>query len=142
LQGFLRALKSANIRQDRAMIHIGHNDLESGHRHAMELLTSARRPTALFCTNNMMALGALAAIQEIGLSCPEEISLLAFDDFYWATLLRPRMTVVRQPAREVGMVAARMLIDYIEGRSNVRKPVLLPTQLIIRDSCSPPKMAR
>jgi LacI family transcriptional regulator len=142
LHGFLRALKSANIRQDRSMIHIGHNDLESGHRHAMELLTSARRPTALFCTNNMMALGALAAIQEIGLSCPEEISLLAFDDFYWATLLRPRMTVVRQPAREVGMVAARMLIDYIEGRLNVRKPVLLPTQLIIRDSCSPPKMAR
>ena len=47
----------------------------------------------------MMALGALAAIQEIGLKCPEEISLLGFDDFYWSTLLRPRLTVVRQPAQ-------------------------------------------
>jgi LacI family transcriptional regulator len=139
LKGFLGALRSAGIRRDRSMIHIGHNDMESGHRHAMELLTGAQRPTALFCTNNMMALGALAAIQEIGLRCPEEISLLGFDDFYWATLLRPRMTVVCQPAREVGMIAARTLIDHIEGRTKVSKPVQLATQLIVRDSCCPPK---
>ena len=72
------------------MIHAGHNDMESGHFHAMQLLTRGQRPTAIFCTNNMMALGALAAIQEIGLACPEEISLLGFDDFYWATLLPPK----------------------------------------------------
>jgi LacI family transcriptional regulator len=87
----------------------------------------------------MMALGALAAIQEIGIGCPEEISLLGFDDFSLATLLRPRMTVVRQPAREVGMIAARMLIDHIEGRPRVASPALLATQLIVRDSCCPPK---
>jgi len=63
------------------MIHNGHNNMESGHFHAMQLLTNGKRPTAIFCTNNMMAMGALAAIQEIGLACPEEISLLGFDDF-------------------------------------------------------------
>jgi LacI family transcriptional regulator len=139
LQGHTRTLHSAKIRSDRSMIHTGHNDMESGHFHAMQLLTGARRPTALFCTNNMMALGALAAIQEIGLACPEDISLLGFDDFYWATLLRPRLTVVRQPAREIGMLAARLLIDHIEGRPGVASPVLLETQLIVRDSCCPPK---
>ena len=77
----------------------------------------------------------------IGLACPEDISLLGFDDFYWATLLRPRLTVVRQPAREIGMVAARLLIDHIEGRPSVPSPALLETQLIVRDSCSPPKKA-
>ena len=139
LQGFLSALRGAKIRPDRSMIHNGHNDMESGHFHAMRLLTSAKRPTAIFCTNNMMAMGALAAIQEIGLACPEEISLLGFDDFYWATLLRPRLTVVRQPAREIGMIAARILIDHIEGRLSVPTPALLNTQLIVRDSCCPPK---
>jgi len=139
LQGFLHALRSAGIKPDRSMIHRGHNDMESGHVHTMDLLTRADRPTAIFCTNNMMALGALAAIQEIGLICPDEISLLGFDDFYWATLLRPRLTVVRQPAREVGMIAARMLIDHLEGRSSVPTPTLLATQLMVRDSCCPPK---
>jgi LacI family transcriptional regulator len=87
----------------------------------------------------MMALGTLGAIQEIGLSCPEEISLLGFDDFYWATLLRPRLTVVRQPAREIGVIAARMSIDHIEGRSDVPTPALLGTHLLVRDSCCPPR---
>jgi DNA-binding LacI/PurR family transcriptional regulator len=139
LEGFLQALRTAGIRPDRSMIHSGHNDMESGHVHTMQLLTRADRPTAIFCTNNMMALGALAAIQEIGLVCPDEISLLGFDDFYWATLLRPRLTVVRQPAREVGMIAARMLIDHLEGRPSVPTPTLLATQLMVRDSCCPPK---
>lgn len=141
LNGFLHALSTARIRLDRSMIHAGHNDMESGHQHAMQLLTRSRRPTAIFCTNNMMALGALAAIQELGLECPDEISLLGFDDFYWSTLLRPRLTVVRQPAREVGMIAARMLIDHVEGRPSVASPVLLATQLIVRDSCSSPPKA-
>jgi DNA-binding LacI/PurR family transcriptional regulator len=139
LRGFTETIRSAKIRPDRSLIHTGHNDMESGHFHAMQLLTGAQRPTAIFCTNNMMALGALAAIQEIGLACPEDISLLGFDDFYWATLLRPRLTVVRQPAREIGMLAARILIDHIEGRTSVPSPALLDTQLIVRDSCCPPK---
>src|ERR1700722_16713013 len=139
LQGFMSAIRSAKIRPDRSMVHAGHNDMESGHLHAMQLFTRGQRPTAIFCTNNMMALGALSAIQEIGLECPEEVSLLGFDDFYWATLLRPRLTVVRQPAREIGMIAARILIDHIEGRANVPAPALLETQLIVRDSCCPPK---
>lgn len=142
LKGFLQALRSAKIRADRSLMHAGHNDMESGHEHALQLLKSPQRPTAIFCTNNMMALGALEAIQEIGLRCPDEISLLGFDDFYWSTLLRPRLTVVRQPASDVGMLAARMLIDHVEGRPKVATPVLLATQLIVRDSCAPPKQRK
>lgn len=142
LKGFLQAMRSVKIRADRAMIHSGHNDMESGHEHAMQLLKSSPRPTAIFCTNNMMALGAFAALQEYGLECPGEISLLGFDDFYWSTLLRPTLTVVRQPAREVGMIAARMLIDHVEGRPSMTSPVLLATELIVRDSCGSPKMGK
>lgn len=139
LRGCLRSLKSAKVRADRSRILTGHNDVESGHSRTMQLLTQKDRATAIFCTNNMMALGAFAAIQEIGLRCPEDISLLGFDDFYWATLLRPKLTVVSQPAREMGITAARILIDQIEGRSGDPGPVLLATKLIVRDSCCPPE---
>jgi DNA-binding LacI/PurR family transcriptional regulator len=139
LKGFLQAMRSAKIKQERSLIHSGHNDMESGHHHAMQLLEATPRPTAIFCTNNMMALGALAAIQELGLACPDEISLLGFDDFYWSTLLRPRLTVVRQPARELGTVAARLLIDHLEKQAKNVTPVLLATELVVRDSCGPPK---
>lgn len=139
LRGYVQALRRANIKLDRAMIHSGHNDVESGHSHAMELLTGSNRPSAIFCTNNLMALGAFAAIQELNLACPEDISLLGFDDFYWSTLLRPKLTVVSQPAREMGMMSARMLIDQIEGRTSLVSPTLLSTKLILRDSCCPPK---
>jgi len=142
LKGFLQAMRTLKIRAAREMIHSGHNDMQSGHEHTMQLLKSSPRPTAIFCTNNMMALGAFAAMQEFGLACPEEISLLGFDDFYWSTLLRPTLTVVRQPAREVGMIAARMLIDHVEGRPNMASPVLLATELIVRDSCASPKIGK
>jgi DNA-binding LacI/PurR family transcriptional regulator len=142
LRGYMQELQRANIHPDRSLVHEGHNDVESGHSHAMQLLTATNRPSAIFCTNNLMALGAFAAIQELELQCPEDISLLGFDDFYWATMLRPKMTVVSQPAREMGMMAARMLIDEIEGRHSIVSPMLLGTKLIVRDSCSPPRVAR
>lgn len=142
LRGYMQELGRYGIRPDTALIHEGHNDMESGHLHTMQLLTGIRRPTAIFCTNNLMALGAFAAIQELNLSCPEEISLLGFDDFYWAPMLRPKLTVVSQPAREIGMTAARMLIDQIEERKNIVSPRLLETKLIIRDSCCPPRSGR
>lgn len=141
LNGYMQELQRANIRSDRSLIHEGHNDVESGHSHAMQLLTHPNRPTAIFCTNNLMAMGAFSAIQELELSCPEDISLIGFDDFYWATMLRPKMTVVSQPAREMGMMAARMLIDEIEGRRSIVSPMLLGTKLIVRDSCCPPQFA-
>jgi LacI family transcriptional regulator len=141
LAGCIGALQNAKITPDESMIRAGHNDVESGHSHTLQLLKGKNRPTALFCTNNMMALGAFAAIQEMELRCPEEISLLGFDDFYWATLLRPKLTVVSQPAREIGIMAARMLIDHIEGKPGIATPTLLPTNLIVRDSCCPPQAA-
>jgi LacI family transcriptional regulator len=63
---------------------------------------------------------------------------LGFDDIYWSSLVRPRLTMVRQPAREIGMTAARVLINHVERRSVASGEHLLPTQLVIRDSCAAP----
>lgn len=138
LKGYRRAMRSARVPVPRNLVHIGDNGIVSGHRAAMDLLAGTHRPTAIFCTNNMMALGVLQAMQKLKLGCPKDISLLGFDDFYWATLLRPRLTMVRQPAREIGMTAARMLIDHIEGRQKKPSVQCLTTRLMVRDSCAPP----
>lgn len=138
MEGFRKAMRGAKMAPVRSLIRIGDNGILSGHREAMELLTSSKPPTAIFCTNNMMALGVLQAMQKLKLRCPRDVSLLGFDDFYWATLLRPRLTMVRQPAREIGMTAARMLIDHIEGRQQQPSVQCLPTQLMVRDSSAPP----
>jgi len=138
LEGYRRALAGNHLPIDREMIRVSDNQMLGGHRAAIELLTRPDRPTAIFCTNNMMTLGALQAIQELKLRCPKDVSLLGFDDFYWATLLRPRITMVRQPAREIGMTAARVLIDYIDGRNAVKAEHSLATTLVVRESCCPP----
>lgn len=138
MEGFRRAMRGAKVALVRNLMRIGDNGILSGHREAMDLLTSSSPPTAIFCTNNMMTLGVLQAMQKLKLRCPRDISLLGFDDFYWATLLRPRLTMVRQPAREIGMTAARMLIEHIEGRQQRPSVQFLPTQLMIRDSSAPP----
>ncbi len=138
LEGYRRALRAARLPLDKRWVRVGDHGILSGHRETMELLTHPHRPTAIFCTNNMMALGAFQAIQELKLRCPKDISLLGFDDFHWATLLRPALTMVRQPAREIGMTAARVLIEHIEGRRRAPRQQQLPTQLVVRESCAPP----
>ena len=141
LRGYTRALRSNHVSLHRDLIRTGDNQMLGGHHEATELLTRPDRPTAIFCTNNMMTLGAFQAIQELKLRCPKDVSLLGFDDFYWATLLRPRITMVRQPAREIGMSAARVLIDVIDGRKGLKKEQSLPTTLMVRESCCPPPTA-
>lgn len=138
LEGFRKAMRAARAPIVRSMIRFGDNGILSGHREAMKLMTTSHRPTAIFSTNNMMTLGVLEAIQKLKLCSPKDISLLGFDDFYWATMLRPRLTMVRQPAREIGMTAARMLIEHIEGRQQQPSVQCLPTQLVVRDSSAPP----
>lgn len=138
LAGYRRALRSSRLSVSADLVRVGDNQMLGGHREAIELLTRPDRPTAIFCTNNMMTLGALQAIQELKLKCPKDVSLLGFDDFYWATLLRPPITMVRQPAREIGMTAARVLIDFIDGHNGMKSEHILPTTLMVRESCCPP----
>ena len=141
LLGYARALRGNHLPVDRNLVRTSDNQMLGGHREAIELLTRPQRPTAIFCTNNMMTLGAFQAIQELRVECPEEVSLLGFDDFYWATLLRPRITMVRQPAREIGMTTARVLIDHLDGRNSTNAEHCLPTTLVLRESCCPPPSA-
>jgi len=98
------------------------------------LLDLPDRPTALFVTNNQMTLGTLHAFKERKLRCPEDISLISFDDHDWASLFAPPLTVVRQPTYQLGQTVAKLLMKLI-NHQEFENPSPLPVELIIRESC-------
>jgi LacI family transcriptional regulator len=99
-----------------------------------KLLDLPDRPTALFVTNNQMILGTLHAFRERRLRCPEDISLVGFDDHDWAPLFMPPLTVVRQPTYQLGQMAAKLLMKLI-NHEEIENPPSLPVELTIRESC-------
>jgi DNA-binding LacI/PurR family transcriptional regulator len=140
LSGYKQALRAHRIPVDPELIRPGDNTEDSGYWRALELLKLADRPTALLMCNNPMTLGMLAAIRELGLACPRELSVIGFDDFEWSAYLDPPLTMVRQPAAELGAAAAKTLLKRIRYPDlNHYERVLLPTQLMVRQSTSAPQ---
>ncbi len=138
LKGYLQAIKEANITRDDDLIKIGDFKKESGEELTKELLEQPNRPEAIFTTNIDMSMGALIAIKEIGLTIPDDIGIVCFDDSDWALILEPSITVIRQPVYQLGFTAAKLLIKEIEDEEKKldHKPtiVTLNTKLIIRNS--------
>src|ERR1035437_5136197 len=109
LAGVKQALDEAGIQPDPKLVRHGDFRLESGYRLAKEMLLEHEPPTALFASNAMMGFGALKAIHELGLRCPEDVALAMFDDVPFGDVIQPRLTVVAQPAYEMGRVGAQLL---------------------------------
>lgn len=144
IQGYRQALESSGQTVDPGLMRGGNSRLEGGHQAALALLELAQRPTAIFATNNLMAIGLMRAVAERGLRCPEDLSVACFDDFDWASVFHPRLTTVAQPTYEMGAKAAELLFARLEGTlaGDPREVVLSPT-VVIRDSCAaPPPEAR
>ncbi|GAP13136.1 transcriptional regulator [Longilinea arvoryzae] len=138
LAGFSQAYAENNIPRDPDLVYWGDSSLESGYQGAMALLRSKSHPTAIFCTNNLMTMGALHAIRECGLDCPHDIGVVGFDDHFWADIFTPPLTVVAQPTFEIGRVASELLHGYIVDGIPAGTPprINLDANLIVRGSCS------
>lgn len=134
LRGYEAALKANGIPVDPQLIKAGYSNTLEGYKAALEFSTISPRPTALFGTNNLMTIGLMQAIQNSHVRCPEEIAVVGFDDFDWATAFRPFLTTVSQPTYELGKTAAEMLIKSREEELKVNR-VILECQLMIRESC-------
>lgn len=100
-------------------------------------LNSRPRPTAIFATSNVIALAVLNEMQKRSLEIPKDMALIAFDDFSAATVVRPSITVIRQPVEELGRRATSMLLARLngEGASSAPSRVVVQTQMVIRESC-------
>lgn len=106
--------------------------LEGGYRLAGELLERKERPSAIFAVNDMVAIGALTALQERGIGVPDEVAIVGFDDIPLASIVRPALTTVTQPKYDLGRLAAEHLILRIEGGAREAEVVTLPTRLVVR----------
>jgi DNA-binding LacI/PurR family transcriptional regulator len=133
-RGYLDALAAEGIAVRKDLIRSGDFKQESGRVLANELLDLRRPPTALFVCNNLMTVGALAALHQRGLRVPQDVALVGFDDLPWAEALDPPPTVVRQPAYEVGRQAMELLLKRIMEPDRPPVTVRLLPELIIRKS--------
>jgi len=138
LAGYRRALNEAGLAINPAHIFYDSFTYESGCAMAKQALEASPRPTALFGTNNLIAVGAFHALRALGLRVPEDISLVAFDDIPEFMVIDPFFTVVLQPAYEIGRQAALLLLERLAGEgARLPQEIILPTQLVIRRSSQP-----
>jgi LacI family transcriptional regulator len=111
-----------------------------GERHTLELLAACgdRPPTALFVQNDLLALGALSALRSRGLRCPEDVSVVSYNDAFFAAYTQPALTTVRLPAYEIGFAAGRLAVRHVEGSDGGDTPSVA-AELVVRASAGPPR---
>lgn len=138
LEGFCEALEKNGCAPSEEMIARGAYTFESGIACARTLLEKSVRPTAIFASNDEMAAGVIYTAQEMGLKVPGDLSVAGFDDSRLATRIRPALTTIRRPVREMARLATTKLIAAIDGRMDeARVGIFLDPVLIIRDSTRP-----
>jgi LacI family transcriptional regulator len=137
LAGFRAALAGAGILLDPELVVHSDWRIPRGTEAARELLSLPDPPTAIFGFNDNVAIGALHAARERGLSVPDDLSVVGFDDTEQAVIVTPRLTSVRQPLAELGRMGVSLLIRLIDGQRVDALRVELATQLVVRESTAP-----
>lgn len=139
LLGYQEALREAAIDRNLRWEVPGNFSEDSGFEAARKLLKLRSRPTAIFAANDSMAIGALSALREAGVSVPEEIAVAGFDDIPIARHINPPLTSVHVPIAELGERATAKLLGALGDKTrHVRRHDVLGTTLVIRSSCGPP----
>jgi len=140
-RAFVDGLAKHGLTLDPALIHEGDFEFIEGRAALHRMLRQSRPPTAVFCANDIQALGALYECQDAGLRVPRDISIVGFDDLPISQYASPRLTTIRVPAAEMGLRATRVLLERIGGETALPK-IELATDLVIRDSTGPRPVSR
>ncbi|MCD6115527.1 LacI family DNA-binding transcriptional regulator [bacterium] len=135
-RGYLDAHKLNGITPDPALIIKGGMNEEDGIKGTKELLSRSDRPDAIFAVNDPVAIGIYMAVKEAGMKIPDDIAVVGFSDNAIASLIAPPLTTVAQPAYEMGVIAAKVLLEEINDFEKSAHPIerVLRTKLIIRES--------
>ena len=137
-QAFEDALTEAGLTPDPALMFERSFEFVDGRAAMHAMLLREDPPTAVFCANDIQAIGAMYECQEAGIAVPGEMSIIGFDDLPIARYVSPQLTTIRVPAAEMGKRAAEALIDSIEAGESV-SPCELATDLLVRGTTAPPK---
>ncbi|QCB92585.1 LacI family DNA-binding transcriptional regulator [Cellulomonas shaoxiangyii] len=137
VDGYRSGLEEAGIRPDPALVRWGDFHVLGGYTHGIDLLSRPDRPTAIFAGSDYQSLGVMRAARELGLSIPEDLSVVGYDDLPLAQWLGPSLTTVRQPLREMAATATQMLLSLAAGERPANLRIDLATELVVRESTAP-----
>lgn len=138
VEGYRCALMEAGVEIDESLILYRAFTHDAGYEMTMQVLRMSPPPTALFAVNNFIAIGALRALKDVGLQVPKDMSVVGFDDLPPRLIMQPSLTVVVQPAYEMGQQATELLLERLSGNApEACREIILPTELIIRSSAAP-----
>src|SRR6476646_1743260 len=136
--GYRHALDSADLPFEPELVFHGDGNPENGMEGIGRLLALPHPPSAVFCYDDMTAIGALRQVRKLGLRVPDDISLVGFDDLPIVRYTDPPLTTVHQPMPQMGRLAMETLLDILAG-SNSTHNIKVPGELIVRESTAPPK---
>lgn len=132
-QGYLQALRDRNQAADETLMANGEFTEVSGYTAMQRLLP--QRPDAVFVASDLMAQGAMRALARAGLSVPQDVALIGYDDLPPAAQMDPPLTTIRQPIKRAGQTAVETLLDILAHGAEPPRRIILPTELVIRQSC-------
>jgi len=135
LLGYKKTLEKYEIPLLEDWIQPGDWEVEGGYSAAQRLMLLSNRPTAIFAANDLMALGAVYAIQDAGLSVPHDVAVVGYDNREFTWIVRPNISTVVMPVYEMGRIAAEILLQQIVDGADEREEVKVKGELIIRDTC-------
>lgn len=138
-EAFLSSLERHGLDVDESVVRVSDFRDSGGHRAMREIWMAERRPTAVFVGNNLMTMGALTALRELGVRLPGELSLVGFDDVPLGALLDPPLTAISRPDVEQGATAGRLLLERL-GADDADRParrIVMPVQMVVRGSTGP-----
>lgn len=141
LRGFRRALAEAGIKMSSEYVQEARFNTESGYSAAIRLLKMLPRPTAIFAGNDLLACGTLSAAEHLRMRCPEDLSVVGFDNLEWGEHTAPALTTVHQSGYQIGATACRVLLDRIADQSKPPAKLVLATELKVRNSTAPPQFS-
>jgi DNA-binding LacI/PurR family transcriptional regulator len=142
LTGFQDTLRKHNIQVKKSFIQYGNFRQESGYQAAQKLHLLRQPPTALFVANVEMAAGVIAFVRDKGVTIPQEISIVSFDDSFWARYMDPPLTVVAQPVETMGKCTMELLLARLRGGKPAQTKVFMPELIVRRSTCSPAQSPR
>lgn len=133
-QGYVQALKESGIAYDESLVIINTLTSEEGVKAVKRLMNLPKPPDAIFCGNDTTALSSMIYLRDKGINIPGQMGIVGFSNEPFSSVVSPSITTIAQPGFEMGQKAARMLIRQIESRERKYETIVLPTELIIRES--------
>jgi DNA-binding LacI/PurR family transcriptional regulator len=137
-EGYLRAMRDFGLEEEIVTVEGRHTE-EGGHQGAMELLKMRVLPTAVFASNDLCAIGAMTAFEEAGLSIPDDLSLVGYDNNRMAALRHISLTTIDQPGGDMGRSAVERLLERIDGNRTEPSHDVVSPSLVVRSTTGPPR---